>query len=66
MGNNFYKNFLKRTLDLIICIGCIPFILILSLIIALLIKLFSKGPIIHWSKRVGKKIKFFICQNLEL
>lgn len=59
MGNNFYKNFLKRTLDLTICFGCIPFILILSLIIALLIKLSSKGPVIHWSKRIGKKNDFF-------
>lgn len=59
MSNNFYKNFFKRILDLIICIGCIPFVLILSLIIALLIKFFSKGPVIHWSKRVGKKNKIF-------
>lgn len=59
MGNNFYKKFLKRILDLTICLGCIPFILILSLIIALLIKLSSKGPVIHWSKRIGKKNVFF-------
>ena len=59
MSNKFFKNFSKRILDLIICIGCIPFILILGLIIALLIKLFSKGPVIHWSKRIGKKNRIF-------
>ena len=59
MGNNFYKNFSKRILDLIISIGCIPLVLILSFIIVLLIKIFSKGPVIHWSKRVGKKNKIF-------
>lgn len=59
MSNNFYKNFFKRILDLLVCIICIPFVLILSLIIALLIKLFSKGPVIYWSKRVGKKNKIF-------
>lgn len=59
MGNNFYKNFSKRILDLIISIGCFPLVLMLSFIIALLIKIFSKGPVIHWSKRVGKKNKIF-------
>ena len=59
MSNNFYKNFSKRILDLLICIICISFVLILGLIIALLIKLFSEGPVIHWSKRVGKKNKIF-------
>ena len=58
-SNNFYKKFSKRILDLLICIICISFVLILGLIIALLIKLFSKGPVIHWSKRVGKKNKIF-------
>ena len=60
MSNNFFKNFSKRILDLLICIICIPFFLILSLIIALLIKLFSKGPVIHWSKELGKNKIFYM------
>ena len=52
--------------ELIMC-SIILFILFLPmLIIAFLIKIDSKGPIIHYSKRIGKNKSEFLCQNLEL
>ena len=50
---------MKRLFDLflVILLGIIVFIP--SLIIALLIKLDSKGPILYWSKRVGRNNELF-------
>jgi O-antigen biosynthesis protein WbqP len=50
---------MKRLFDLflVILLGIIVFIP--SLIIAILIKLDSKGPILYWSKRVGRNNELF-------
>ena len=50
---------MKRLFDLflVILLGIIVFIP--SLIIAILIKLNSKGPILYWSKRVGRNNELF-------
>jgi len=54
MISRFFDLFLALTL-LIIIIG--P-----SILLSLLIKFSSKGPIFHWSKRVGKENKIFLMQ----
>ena len=43
----------------------IPVILILFFIISILIKIDSYGPIIHWSKRIGKEEKEFLMPKFR-
>ena len=49
------KRFIEMSIALLLLILCIiPFI-----ILAILIKIESKGPVIYWSKRIGKNELFF-------
>jgi O-antigen biosynthesis protein WbqP len=50
---------MKRILDLILVILIFSFFLMPSLVIAFLIKLTSRGPIIYWSRRVGRYNEIF-------
>ena len=59
MGENMYKNIIKRCLDclisvLVIIIGALP-----MLIVAILIKCESQGPAIFKQQRIGKNGKVF-------
>ncbi len=49
----------KRLADLIIILFLLAFMVIPLLIIALLIKISSRGPIIYWSNRVGQNNQIF-------
>lgn len=52
---------MKRFLDLILCFLLLPFLLVPLIFISLLVLLTSQGPIIYFSKRVGKNgIIFFM------
>lgn len=48
-----------RIIDIIICLALIPVLLPVMFVIALLLKLDSRGPIIHNSKRYGQYNKLF-------
>lgn len=52
---------LKRLLDIFIILICMPFILPLMIILSLLVKLTSKGPVFYGHKRVGKNGKVIKC-----
>lgn len=54
-----YKHFLKRVFDVILSFLAISILLLPMLIIALIIKLDSKGPVIFKQKRIGKGKKTF-------
>ena len=54
-----YKNFLKRVFDFILSLGGIIVFGWLFILIAILIKLDSKGPVLFKQKRVGKNKKLF-------
>lgn len=54
-----YKYFIKRILDFILAIILLPLLIILTLLIAPLIKLEDKGSVFYISKRLGKKGKVF-------
>lgn len=56
---NQAKYISKRILDLVISCSALVILLPILLLIALLIKLDSKGPIIYTSKRAGKGYKVF-------
>ena len=50
---------LKRVFDIKFCMIAIVFFSLVMIIIAVLIRLTSKGPIFFWSKRIGKNNKIF-------
>ena len=59
IGGFMYKNFLKRIADLLISFVAILLLLVPMLIIALTIKIDSRGPAFFKQKRVGKNGKLF-------
>ena len=52
--NTFYNKYLKRVLDLIIAIPCLMIFLPLWLIISIIIKLDSSGPVLYKQRRIGE------------
>lgn len=56
---------LKRFFDLVACILLLSLILIPFLCICFAIKLTSKGPIFHFSKRVGKLNRLFLMPKFR-
>jgi O-antigen biosynthesis protein WbqP len=50
---------MKRAFDLVLAIILLPVLLPVILVISVLIKLTSKGPVLHWSKRVGRDNRIF-------
>ncbi len=64
MKNNLSRPlniFIKKCFDLFVSILLIPFLFIPVVILAILIKLNSKGPAIFSQERIGKKGKRFRC-----
>ena len=59
-GRGLYPRFIKRLLDLLLGIISLPFIGIAHLVIALLIRSDSKGPILYSAPRVGQHGRSFI------
>ena len=55
---NFYI-LIKRIIDLIILFVSFVLFIVPMLIIAIVIRLTSKGPVLYWSDRVGKNNKIF-------
>ena len=56
---NQSQKFTKRSLDLTISLIALPFLLILSLLLSLAIKLDSTGPVFFRQKRIGQGGKIF-------
>jgi len=50
---------LKRSFDLIIGILLLVSLFLLMIVVAILVKITSKGPALYWSDRVGRKNKIF-------
>jgi exopolysaccharide biosynthesis polyprenyl glycosylphosphotransferase len=53
-GSNKTYNVLKRTIDLVIILAFLPFIVIVSAVTALLVKISSPGPALFSQVRVGR------------
>ena len=49
----------KRTFDLVVAGAMLPFLAIPILLISLIIKLTSKGPVLYWSDRIGRNNTIF-------
>jgi O-antigen biosynthesis protein WbqP len=56
---------IKRAFDLALSFVLLLIFLMPILLIAIVIKLTSKGPAIHWSKRVGKNNKIFLMPKFR-
>jgi exopolysaccharide biosynthesis polyprenyl glycosylphosphotransferase len=56
---------LKRILDVVIAASCLIFLMPLLVIVALLIKLGSRGSLFYASQRVGKKGRVFSCYKFR-
>jgi O-antigen biosynthesis protein WbqP len=50
---------MKRSFDLIISLLALLFLMLPIVVVAIAVKLTSKGPIIYWSNRVGRFNKIF-------
>lgn len=54
-----YRDYIKRFLDLIICILALPIFILICIPVALAIKLDDHGPIFYLGKRIGRGMKEF-------
>lgn len=64
-GKSFINLKVKRFFDLFISFMLLPIIIPTIIIIAILIRLDSAGPIIYKSSRIGKNQKEFVCYKLR-
>jgi O-antigen biosynthesis protein WbqP len=55
----------KRLFDLLLALIASLLLLIPFLLVALLVKLTSQGPILYWSQRVGKNNAFFLMPKFR-
>jgi O-antigen biosynthesis protein WbqP len=51
---------IKRLFDILLSLCLLAILVIPMIIIAVIVRLTSKGPAIHWSKRVGRNNKIFL------
>ncbi|MFU1993387.1 sugar transferase [Priestia megaterium] len=52
-----YEKFLKRIIDILVSLICLPIFIIVYIIFGLLIKIEDKGPIFYKADRIGKDSK---------
>lgn len=55
--NLMYEKFLKRIIDILVSLICLPIFIIVYIIFGLLIKIEDKGPIFYKADRIGKDSK---------
>lgn len=55
----FYQLFIKRVIDILVCLVLLPFFLLIMIPIAIAIKAEDKGPVFYKSRRLGKGFKQF-------
>lgn len=65
LKNKFLYKFLKRYIDILLSVILIIFLIPLILITSILIKIDSKGPVLHWAKRVGENKKIFLMPKFR-
>ncbi len=54
-----YQLVFKRLIDIIVCLIALPFVLLITIPIAIIIKAEDKGPVFYRSRRIGKNFKEF-------
>lgn len=61
-GNGYkgiYQLVIKRIVDVLACIILLPIILLITLVVAVAIKIDDRGPVFYRSKRIGKGFREF-------
>lgn len=56
---SFYQNVFKRIVDILVCICLLPIVLLITLVVAIAIKIDDGGPVFYRSKRIGKGFREF-------
>lgn len=51
---SFYQIYIKRIIDIVLCLLALPVVLLITVPVAILIKLEDRGPVFYRSKRIGK------------
>lgn len=54
-----YRKFVKRLIDILVCLVALPFFLLIFIVVAPLIKLSDGGPVFYNAPRLGYKGKIF-------
>jgi O-antigen biosynthesis protein WbqP len=60
-----YRKFFKRVIDLILSGLALLILAVPLLILALIVKLDSKGPVLFWQKRVGLHKRTFMMPKFR-
>ena len=60
----FYQLVVKRVADIILCLMILPLILLISIPLAIAIKVEDGGPVLYKSRRIGKNFKEFEANSL--
>ena len=55
----FYQLGVKRLIDILVCLVALPFVLLVCIPVAILIKAEDGGPVFYSSKRLGKGFRHF-------
>ena len=55
----FYQNVVKRLADIVLCLIALPFVLLVAVPVAIIIKAEDGGPVFYRSMRIGKDFKEF-------
>lgn len=56
---------IKRSFDVVLSLILLLICMVPALLISLVIKLTSRGPAVHWSKRVGRNNKIFLMPKFR-
>lgn len=57
--NGIYQLFVKRVIDIVLCLIILPLVLLITIPVAIAIKIEDGGPIFYKSRRLGKGFKEF-------
>ena len=55
----FYQLVLKRIVDILLCLAVLPVVLLITIPVAIIIKIEDKGPVFYRSMRLGKGFREF-------
>lgn len=55
----FYQLVIKRIIDILVCLVALPFVLLVTIPIAIIIKIEDHGPVFYRSMRLGKAFREF-------
>lgn len=58
-------DFFKRVLDLVISIVLLLIFILPIIVLLIIVRLTSKGPVIHWSKRIGINNETFLMPKIR-